>query len=228
MANCKKIADMLGAHVYGDLSPDEMREVREHIEECGKCAEDLKSRIQVASLIPSQVPALSDEDRQRIMWSVKGAVRASEEKVRPRLWKPIFVGSLAAAVLLIALVGTGQIKGTRGRKVTANATRTQTDASRGLEAKKDIAKGTKPTTEPVVGTVEILASGPERLDRRPETYRGKNRRQNRREQEKAERVTSTNNPNEGVPVAPSADSSNSADLGRLSNADDQTNGNSRN
>lgn len=109
---CKLIRDMMGAYLYGDLAPDEMRQVRVHTHECEACRADLAERGRVAASLGNTPPQLSDEDRQRIAWTVTGAVRHSElanQQTRIR-WAPAFavaavlIAGLAAGLLLSAHV----------------------------------------------------------------------------------------------------------------------------
>jgi len=106
MGTCKKIAEMIGAYIYGDLSPVEMRTVRLHAEECEACSSEIEERIRTISLIPADVPVLSDEDRRRVMWTVKGAIKAKCDSQRFILFRPSFARGFAlAAVILAAFVG---------------------------------------------------------------------------------------------------------------------------
>ncbi len=71
---CRQAQELMGAYLYGDLAPEEMRELRLHAQDCALCREDLAARGRVVSSLSDATPELSDEDRQRIAWSVKGAV----------------------------------------------------------------------------------------------------------------------------------------------------------
>ncbi|MGC8861370.1 MAG: zf-HC2 domain-containing protein [Armatimonadota bacterium] len=73
--NCKRIQEMMGAYLYGDLAPDELREVRLHAQECPACREDLESRGRVLAAISANAPELSEEERSQIAWAVRGAIR---------------------------------------------------------------------------------------------------------------------------------------------------------
>ena len=90
----------MGAYLYGDLAPDEMRELRVHAQDCVLCREDLATRGRVVSSLPDASPALSDTDRQRIAWSVTGAIRKQEVRTRPLALRLAPVLALAAAVLV--------------------------------------------------------------------------------------------------------------------------------
>lgn len=113
MSDCKKIVDLLGAYVYGDLSPEEMRRVRLHVKDCEKCSGELAERSLVVKLIPSELPKLSDEERMRIAWTVKGAVRTKEESKRFFLFTPMFMRGMAFAATIVVAFAAGKIYGTK-------------------------------------------------------------------------------------------------------------------
>lgn len=111
MGTCKKIAGMIGAYVYGDLSPDEMRCVRLHAEECSKCSREIEDRIRTIALIPTDTPTLTDEERQRVVWTVKGAIRAKNERRRFSLFRPTFAQGIVLTTLLAAAFAGGAMLG---------------------------------------------------------------------------------------------------------------------
>ena len=96
---CRQAREYMGAYLYGDLAPDEMRELRVHAQDCVLCREDLATRGRIVSSLPDASPALSDTDRQRIAWSVKGAIRKQETRTRPLALRLAPAFALAAAVL---------------------------------------------------------------------------------------------------------------------------------
>ncbi len=96
---CKQIKELMGAYLYGDLSPEEMREVRLHASACKECREDLQTRTAVVASVGSKTPELDDIDRQRIAWYVEGAVRRTESRGQSRLR---LAPALAGGVLVIA------------------------------------------------------------------------------------------------------------------------------
>ena len=106
---CKEIKELVGAYLYGDLSPEEMREVRLHAKECGECREDLQTRTTAIASISDRVPELTDVEKQKIAWFVEGAVRRRADKppIRLRL-APVFGGVIviAAAVAIGALIAS--------------------------------------------------------------------------------------------------------------------------
>jgi anti-sigma factor RsiW len=75
---CKQAQDLIGAYIYGDLAAEEMRDLRVHTQDCALCREDLASRGRIISALDDTVPMLTDEERLRIAWSVKGAVRKEQ------------------------------------------------------------------------------------------------------------------------------------------------------
>ncbi len=79
---CRHVREMMGAYLYGDLAPEGMRQVREHIERCDECREDLHGRGTVTASLDDTAGTLTDQDRQEIAWSVKGAVRAQQRQSR--------------------------------------------------------------------------------------------------------------------------------------------------
>ena len=103
---CRQIQELMGAYVYGDLAPDEMREVRLHTQECAACREDVTSRGQVVSSLSDAVPQLSDEDRLHIAWAVKGAVRNGRPAQAPLVARLAPALALAGAVLAGMAIGT--------------------------------------------------------------------------------------------------------------------------
>lgn len=111
MGTCKKIAGMIGAYIYGDLSPEEMRAVRLHAEECDVCSREIEARIRTISLMPTDVPELSDEERRRVMWTVKGAVKAKNGKKRFILFSPSFAQGFALATVILAAFTGGAFIG---------------------------------------------------------------------------------------------------------------------
>ena len=79
---CKRTRELMGGYLYGDLAPDEMKQVRLHTQDCTACREDLAGRGGVVSALGDVAPQLSEEDRQQITWSVKGAISAQARERR--------------------------------------------------------------------------------------------------------------------------------------------------
>lgn len=109
MRECRKIGDLLGAYVYGDVTPDETRRVDEHIKECKTCRHDLETRAGAVALVPDDLPALTDDEKLRIMWSVKGALRAEREGNVIRSPYMSFVRGFALTALVAAAFGAGTL-----------------------------------------------------------------------------------------------------------------------
>lgn len=104
---CKQVKELMGAYIYGDLAPEEMRQIRLHAQDCPECREDIRARGAVISALDGSAPTLSDEDRQRIAWSVKGVVRSEQERPSFRWW-PVSAFGLAV-VVLVGLVAAKMI-----------------------------------------------------------------------------------------------------------------------
>ena len=98
--NCRQAKDLIGAYIYGDLGPDEMRELRSHARECMPCREDLLSRGKIIASLDNSLPSLSDSERQRISWTVKGAVRKQQAPSSPLILRLAPSAALVALVLL--------------------------------------------------------------------------------------------------------------------------------
>jgi len=114
MGGCRQIAGLFGGYIYGDLTPDEMREVRLHLDECPGCRTELEAQTRTVELIPRDRPSLSDEERQQVMWTVKGALR-SLRLVAPFRFSPGVAQGFAVAALLIAAFAAGTMLGMRGK-----------------------------------------------------------------------------------------------------------------
>jgi hypothetical protein len=97
---CRQAQELMGAYLYGDLAPDQMRDLRVHTQDCAVCREDLAARGRVVSSLGDATPQLSETDRQRIAWSVKGAISSREVERRPLVLRFAPAVALAAAVLV--------------------------------------------------------------------------------------------------------------------------------
>jgi len=106
MKSCRKISKMIGAYIYGDLTPEEMKNVRLNAAQCQTCADEIAAQSRTISIIPSEIPHLTDEERMQVAWTVKGAIRAKQQAgVKPSFARMI-TGTLATAVLIgAAFVG---------------------------------------------------------------------------------------------------------------------------
>lgn len=101
---CERVQEMMGAYLYGDLSPEDMRDVRLHAEECSECREDLESREQAVSCLGDEVPQLSDDERLSIAWGVRGALRQQIAR-RPLLFRPASAFAVTAVLIAGLIVG---------------------------------------------------------------------------------------------------------------------------
>ncbi|MDO8586122.1 MAG: zf-HC2 domain-containing protein [Armatimonadota bacterium] len=103
----RHVKDIIGAYIYGDLKPEEMRRVREHLDECAICRTDAESQAKVIACVPDSGRQLMEVDRQRIRWSVLGAVRrdsvASARRVA--VWRLLRGFSAAGAMVCMFVVG---------------------------------------------------------------------------------------------------------------------------
>ena len=152
---CKHIREMMGAYLYGDLAPEEMRRLREHVERCEECREDLHGRGTVAASLDNTACNLTDEDRQEIMWSVKGAVRAKERASRGLALRFVPTFGVAAVLLLGFAIG-----------FVVNSQRTTpvhvTAGEESLEPKVEVVEQHATTAEnpPQVSAPDRMASDP--------------------------------------------------------------------
>jgi len=101
--NCKRIQEIMGAYLYGDLAPNELKEVRLHTQECAACREDIESRGRVLAAIPKDAPELSGEERMQIAWAVKGVLRNAAAERSASRW------GYAAAVATVVVAGLGVV-----------------------------------------------------------------------------------------------------------------------
>ena len=107
MKICRKIAGIIGAYIYGDLTPEEMKKVRLHATQCRTCADEIAAQSRAISLIPNQTPQLTDEEKLRIAWTVKGAIRAKQQVG----FKISFVRIIATTLVTTALIGAAFVGG---------------------------------------------------------------------------------------------------------------------
>ena len=162
---CKNVQELMGAYLYGDLAPSEMKDFRLHAQDCERCREDVRTRGLVIDAIASTVPSLNDEDRQRIMWSVKGAIRAREREERSVLLRVAPAFGLAAVLALGlgigALISANHTKPRHSERVTRTALSHPKPSA--PEAPDTIAPNAQDTPEvaqePVPGFRLPLASG---------------------------------------------------------------------
>jgi len=132
----------MGAYLYGDLGPSEMRELRLHTQECTACRDDLASQGQVISALSDSIPVLSDQERERIMWSVKGAIGKRETERRPLMLR--FAPAISLAAVLLVGIGIGRLIDFRGSHPSPDAK--QRTAHVLPQARVTIKEVTKPDT----------------------------------------------------------------------------------
>jgi len=162
MSGCGKIGDLLGAYIYGDLTPDEMRRVRLHVDGCAICGRELESRTQAVALVPDGLPKMSDEEKQQVMWTVKGAIRAESERRGFRAILPALVKTGAVAVVVAGAFAAGaayQFYHTPVKKVYVVERKEKTKAKPGEVERSAIfhepSLGPIPTVDPgLLGTYE--------------------------------------------------------------------------
>lgn len=103
---CKKARELMGAYLYGDLEPEDMREIRLHTQECEECRADLESRGHIVSSLSGEAPVLADNDRERIFRSVRAG------DVKTAIWWLRPASAAALAALLLAGFAIGRHIGT--------------------------------------------------------------------------------------------------------------------
>jgi len=111
----------MGAYLYGDLAPEEMRDLRLHTQDCAICREDLAARGRIVSSLADTTPELTDADRQRIAWSVKGAVSRRDYQERPLILR-LAPGLALAAGVLIAGFALGRVAPHHAKHVASSRT----------------------------------------------------------------------------------------------------------
>jgi len=121
----------MGAYLYGDLSPVEMREVRLHTQDCSECREDLRERGQIIASLGDGAPMLNDDERQSIAWSVQGAVRLQEQERQYSRFR------LAPAYVIVFVLAVGLVVGST---INARMGSHQPDTARQLAARENADK----------------------------------------------------------------------------------------
>ena len=227
MERCKKVTDLFGAYIYGDLSLEEMRRVRSHVEQCESCARDLETRTKVLEIIPKGVPELTDEDRQRIMWSVKGAIRAKQQPARSRFFSSAYVRGFAVATIVIAAFAGGTLFGFKNKppKVIVKSVPVKQQPAIPQNPKESLVQQPPTVVTPPTDQQAPLdiAIEPARRDRLPGTWRHRFGDRNETKPLKmaspVDDILKTTDES-AVPLAPIPDTLNSADLGRMGDTSD--------
>lgn len=76
--NCKEVKKLMGAYIFGDLEPQDMKLVRLHAKDCPVCYQDLISRTEVSINLGASTPTLSDEDKLMIVRGVRNRIQIDE------------------------------------------------------------------------------------------------------------------------------------------------------
>lgn len=167
---CRQAQNLMGAYLYGDLAPEEMRELRVHAQDCTICREDLATRGRIVSSLSDSVPSLGDADKQRIMWSVKGATRKPKVKPRSLAWRLAPVLGLVFIIMLAGFVAGRFL--TRSPRVTvarAHSNKLPTAVVEIQEKTPKVDDKTNPLIQQGIGILNSLApsatvNGPNRGD----------------------------------------------------------------
>ncbi len=205
MRECRNLKDMFVAYVYGDLPADDMRVVRLHAELCDDCRREIAALKRTLSLIPADVPDLTDEERLRIMWSVKGAVKAGRKaEVRSTLAGKLIWGFAGASLIVAVFLGGASL----GRWLAPPKVKQMTKY---VPAKQKPESQT-PTSVEVPTFVEqpthvgppiipiLMASEPPRRDWPQPVFRGNERERMSGEDEQL--ILSPNSANENLQIIP--------------------------
>lgn len=147
---CKQAEELMGAYLYGDLAPEEMHSLRMHAQDCTLCREDLATRGRVISALSDATPELSDADRQRISWSVKGAL--GKPKVAPR---PLVFRLAPALGLALTVLAVGFVVGRMASRSPHHGMSAQSGGHAVPEAKIEV----KETTPKVDPATQLLSQG---------------------------------------------------------------------
>lgn len=105
--NCQEIKKLMGAYVFGDLEPHEMKLVRTHAQDCSDCYEDLIARTQVSINLGESLPTLSDADRLMITRGVRERIRL-EENYKPGVFSKL-IPALGLCGLMVIGFGLGRL-----------------------------------------------------------------------------------------------------------------------
>jgi hypothetical protein len=138
---CKQVKELMGAYLYGDLEPEDMREVRLHTQECEECRADLESRGHVVSSLIGEAPSLTDDDRARIAHNVKSGIRTRDTQTAVWWLRP--ASALALAAVVLAGFAIGRHIGTAG---SSSRTAVKTYAKKPIKAVVTITEAPPPST----------------------------------------------------------------------------------
>jgi len=113
MRQCYKIRNLLGSYLYDNVSPEERVEVENHIQKCGKCAEDLQTRRRILDKIEvyTDTSEESQINQEKFMWNVYKRIASETLKRRSRrvfvfkyVLQPAFATFVIVSVITIGAI----------------------------------------------------------------------------------------------------------------------------
>jgi anti-sigma-K factor RskA len=111
VSDCPTHGELLGGYVLGALEPEEMRDMRRHLESCSACSRELARLGDMPGLldtvVPADVPPPAPPPRleEALLDRVARETRSSERpRGRARRRRRVLAGGLAAVVATVALV----------------------------------------------------------------------------------------------------------------------------
>lgn len=102
-------------YLAGELSGDERRRLKTHLETCGRCRESIDASAEIMRAIAREGESLREPD-----WNVyRAQLRrrlAARQEPRPRWWRreivwPVIATGVATAAILIALTVSNRLRG---------------------------------------------------------------------------------------------------------------------
>ncbi len=116
MVEHREARDLLGPYVMGSLDPREEREVGDHLQGCAACEEEARNLRQAheAMLNLTETAEAPPELKERVVAAMPS------DGVRRRVL-PSWVPAIAAALLMVAVVGGAFFSGLLGREAVAAA-----------------------------------------------------------------------------------------------------------
>ena len=122
----------LGAHALGQLPPDEAARLEEHLDGCASCSAELADLAPVASALGALRPTGAPQDsspapadlEDRVLTAVAGSARHERRRA---LGRQAAVAAVAAAVVLVATLGTQRLLADDGPAVPLEAVQVQVD-----------------------------------------------------------------------------------------------------
>ncbi len=101
-----RIQHQLSAYLDGELPPDEMAEVRRHLDDCQTCQEELDSLRATKHLLGRMAPPELPRDFATGLWA-----RIERPQERRWIWWPRPVVAFAAVALALVLVAVPLVRG---------------------------------------------------------------------------------------------------------------------